>query len=202
MSRTFAEMTELTIASGEKKAALSAGRMLLLAFLGGAFIALAGEASNMAAYGLLARPETFGIGKCVAGLLFPIGLMMVVLGGGELFTGNALMVMALKVRRISLAAMVRNWVLVYLGNFAGCMAIVFMIGISGQLSAGGGMLGAVTLKIAAGKTSLAFMPAFWMGVLCNWLVCLAVWMACGAKDVTGKLFAIFFPIWLFVTSGF
>lgn len=201
-TRSFQEMAELTAVSGERKAALPLPVMLVLALLGGAFIALAGQASNIAAFGLLAHPESFGLGKCVAGLLFPIGLMMVVIAGAELFTGNTLMVTALAQKRISAAAMLRNWLVVYCGNFAGSLAIAGMIVASGQLEGGGGMLGAVTLKIAAGKTTLAFWPAFWLGVLCNWLVCLAVWMASGARGTAGKLLAIFFPVWLFVTSGF
>jgi formate transporter len=196
------EITETAIAVGVKKARSGAGQLLILGFLAGAFIAFASEGSNMAAFNLLARPETYGLGKALAGSIFGTGLMLVLIAGGELFTGNTLMVGALAVRRISLAAMLRNWALVYASNFLGSVFIAYLMAVSGLFSSGANMLGAVTIKIAAYKTGLGFLSAFALGLMCNWLVCLAVWMNYGAKDMTGKIFAIFFPIWLFITSGF
>ena len=96
----------------------------------------------------------------------------------------------------------KNWLLVYLGNFFGSMILVLFIIFSGQFNFSNGLLGGFTIKTAIYKTDLSFTNAFFMGILCNWLVCMAVWMAGAAKDITGKLFAIFFPIWLFITSGF
>lgn len=196
------EITAAALEIGVKKAGASTASLLILGFLAGAFIAFASEGSNMAAFNLLARPETYGLGKALAGSIFGTGLMLVLIAGGELFTGNTLMVGALVGRRISLAAMLRNWVLVYASNFVGSVFIAYLMTVSGLFSSGANMLGVVTIKIAAYKTGLGFGSAFALGLMCNWLVCLAVWMNYGAKDMTGKIFAIFFPIWLFITSGF
>lgn len=199
---TPTEITQYTVQASVKKAGASALNLLLLGILAGAFIAFASEGSNMAAFNLLARPETFGLGKALAGSIFGTGLMLVVIAGGELFTGNALMLAGVFDRKITLFAMLRNWVIVYLGNFVGSLLISMMMNESGLFSSGANVLGGLTIKIAATKVSLSFSQAFFLGVMCNWLVCLAVWMAYGAKDITGKIFAIFFPIWLFITSGF
>lgn len=196
------ETVAFGIAMGEKKAKAGWVRQIVLAFWAGAFIAFAAEGSNMAAFNLLARPETYGLGKCLAGTIFPVGLMLVMLTGAELFTGNTLMCMALAEKRITLAAMLRNWLFVYIGNFLGSLFLAHMIVTSGQLASGAGMLGGVTLRIAASKVALDFLPAFYLGLMCNWLVCLAVWFCWSARSQTGKMLGIFFPIWLFITSGF
>ena len=197
-----AETAALAVSIGEKKAALKGAPLLVLGILAGAFIAFASEGSNMAAFNLLAKPETYGLGKCIAGAIFPTGLMLVVLAGGELFTGNTLLGMAVAQKRISLRAMFMNWFWVYLGNLIGSLLIAHMMVHSGLFGSGANMLGGVTIRIAAYKTQLDFMPAFYLGVMCNWLVCLAVWQAWCAKDLGGKILGIFFPIWLFITSGF
>lgn len=202
MYLTPAEICSATIETGVKKAALSVKSQLILGFLAGTFIAFASEGSNMGAFNLLARPETYGLGKAMAGAIFGTGLMLVVIAGGELFTGNTMMVGALAEKRINLTGLLRNWLMVYLGNFLGSVFIAWLMNVSGLFNSGDAMLGAVTIKIAATKTGLAFGPAVALGIMCNWLVCLAVWMAYGAKDITGKIFGIFFPIWLFITSGF
>ena len=192
------ETVAFGIAMGEKKANAGWVRQLVLAFWAGAFIAFAAEGSNMAAFNLLARAETYGLGKCLAGTIFPVGLMLVMLTGAELFTGNTLMCMALAEKRITLAAMLRNWLFVYIGNFLGSLFLAHMIVTSGQLASGAGMLGGVTLRIAASKVALDFLPAFYLGLMCNWLVCLAVWFCWSARSQTGKMLGIFFPIWLFI----
>jgi formate/nitrite transporter len=199
---TPAEIAAETVQSGIKKVKLDPLRQLLLAVLAGAFIAFASEGSNMAAFNLLADPTTFGLGKAVAGVIFGTGLMLVVIAGGELFTGNTLLIMGVLSRKIKLGQLLRNWFFVYLGNLIGSVLIAYMMVQSGLFNSGANLLGGMTIKIAAYKTSLAFMPAIYLGIMCNWLVCLAVWMAAGAKDMTGKMLAIFFPIWLFITSGF
>jgi formate transporter len=196
------EITSASIEIGVKKARLATAPLLILAFLAGAFIAFASEGSNMAAFNLLARPETYGLGKALAGSIFGTGLMLVLIAGGELFTGNTLMVGALLARRIRITELLRNWTLAFTGNFLGSLFIAYLMARSGLFASGGNMLGVVTIKIAAYKTGLDFGEAFALGIMCNWLVCLAVWMSYGAKDITGKIFAIFFPIWLFITSGF
>jgi formate/nitrite transporter len=197
-----AEICSYTEEAGIKKALLPSSRQFLLGILAGAFIAFAAEGSNMAAFNLLAEPSSYGLGRCLAGVVFPTGLMLVILAGGELFTGNTLMGIALMQGRISPASMLRNWIVVYAGNFAGSLFLAHMMTASGLFNNGAGLLGGVTVKIAAGKVSLAFIPAFYLGLMCNWLVCLAVWIAYGAKDMAGKILGIFCPIWLFITSGF
>jgi formate/nitrite transporter len=176
--------------------------MFILGILAGAFIAFASEGSNMAAFNLLAKAETFGLGKAVAGAIFGTGLMLVVIAGGELFTGNTMMIAGVLDKKITIVSMLKNWFFVYLGNMVGSLLIAYMMNQSGLFNSGANMLGGVTIKIAAYKVGLSFMQAFYLGIMCNWLVCLAVWMATGAKDIVGKLMSIFFPIWLFITSGF
>lgn len=196
------EIVEVGILAGVKKVATSNLKEFILAILAGAFIAFASEGSNMAAYNLLANPDTFGLGKFVAGAIFGTGLMMVIVAGGEMFTGQTLIVSAVLDKRVKVSKMLANWVLVWIGNLVGSLFLAYMMNNSGLFNSSAGLLGGMTIKIAAYKTSLPFMSAFWLGLMCNWLVCLAVWMSFAAKDITGKLLAIFFPIWLFITSGF
>lgn len=193
-----AEIAEKFIETGAKKASSPAFKLILLGILAGVFIAFAAEGSNTAIHTI----ESVGLGKALAGALFATGLMMVVITGAELFTGNTLIVVACLEKKAKWLNMLRNWALVYLGNFIGSMIIVLFILYSGQLDFSNGLLGGFTIKVAAYKTGLTFPKAFFMGIMCNWLVCLAVWMAAAAKDIAGKLLAIFFPIWLFITSGF
>lgn len=192
------QTTQILTESGIKKAGAPAWKLLLLGMMGGAFIAFASEGSNAAIHTI----ASVGLGKALAGALFSTGLMLVVLFGAELFTGNMLMVVALFKKEIGLARLLRNWALVYIGNFAGSVLIAILIVSSGQLDFSAGMLGAFTLKLSVYKVNLTFLKAFSMGILCNWLVCMGVWMAANSKDATGKVLGIFFPIWLFITSGF
>ncbi len=193
---------ETTVSKAESKAALSVSKMLLLGFLAGAFIAFGAQGSNMAAFNLLSDPSTYGIGRMVAGLIFPCGLILVILAGAELFTGNVLMIAGVLDKRITVGRMLMNWCFVYIGNLIGSLFIAWLICESGLLSSGGDLLGAMTVKIGAGKAALPFGKAFILGILCNWLVCLAVWLAFSTDSIPGKILGIFFPIWMFVTSGF
>jgi len=192
------EITEGFVEVGCKKTNLPVHKLLFLGIIAGAFIAFAAQGSNVAIHTI----TSVGLGKTLAGALFATGLMMVVLTGGELFTGNSLIVVSCLEKESRWIKLLKNWVFVYLGNFIGAMIVVFFILLSGQFNFSNGLLGGFTIKVAAYKTGLSFVNAFFLGILCNWLVCLAVWMASAAKDVTGKILAIFFPIWLFVTSGF
>ncbi len=196
------QITAATVETGLKKSKLSVAKMIVLGFLAGAFIAFAAEGSNMAAYNLWMSPATYGLGKALAGTIFGTGLMLVLIAGGELFTGNTLITLGVLDGKVKLGDMFKNWLFVYLGNFLGSLLIAFLIVHSGQLGASGNALAGMTIKIAAYKVGLTFSKAFILGILCNWLVCLAVWMAYGATDIAGKILAIFFPIWLFITSGF
>lgn len=197
-----AEILDFTINAAQDKAGGSFQKLLILGILAGAFIAFAAEGSNMAAFNLLSEPSAYGLGKALAGVVFGTGLMLVVLAGGELFTGNTLILAAVCQKKVTVGTMMRNWIIVYLGNFIGSVLIAYMMVHSGLLSSGAGMLGAVTLKIAAYKVNLGFSQAFFLGIMCNWLVCLAVWISYGADTMAGKILSIFFPIWLFITSGF
>ncbi len=199
---TPAEVAQATIEIGIKKSKTKPLSLLLLGILAGAFIAFASEGSNMAAFNLFANPNTYGLGKVLAGFIFGTGLMLVLIAGGELFTGNTLMAVGVLDKKISFSAMMKNWFFVYIGNFIGSVLIAYMMFKSGLFNSGDNMLGGITIKIAAYKVALPFMSAFYLGIMCNWLVCLAVWMSYAAKDITGKILAAFFPIWLFITSGF
>ena len=196
------EIVTATIETGIKKVKTKPLNQFILGILAGSFIAFASEGSNMAAFNLFAKPETYGLGKALAGVVFATGLMLVIIAGGELFTGNTLITIGVLEKKIKLKDMLSNWFFVYLGNFVGAVFIAYMMNMSGLFNSGDNMLGGITLKIAAYKTHLTFSQAFYLGIMCNWLVCIAVWMSYGAKDIIGKCFAIFFPISLFITSGF
>jgi formate/nitrite transporter len=196
------EITHATIQNAIKKVSYSRLQQFILGILAGAFIAFASEGSNMAAFNLLGQPETYGLGKATAGAIFGTGLMMVIIAGAELFTGNTMIIAAVLDRKVRITTMLSNWLFVYLGNFFGSVLIAYLMIQSGLFNSGESMLGAMTIKIGVYKVGLTFTQAFVLGILCNWLVCIAVWMSTGAKDITGKLLAIFFPIWLFITSGF
>ncbi len=196
------EILEYTIDTGIAKANCSIKKLMILSIMAGAFIAFAAEGSNMAAFNLFADPNTYGLGKTLAGVVFGTGLMLVVLCGGELFTGNTLILACLCDKKVSVSKMLRNWSIVYIGNLIGALFIAYLMVQSGLFSSGADLLGAVTLKIAAYKVNLTFLEAFYLGIMCNWLVCLAVWLSYGADTMAGKILAIFFPIWLFITSGF
>ena len=197
------ENCQLISDAGVAKAGKSAPDLFVLGLLSGAFLALAGAASTMAAYNLLAYPETFGFGRLVAAAIFPCGLILVAIAGAELFTGNTLMLLPLVQRRIKVFSMLRNWVIVYTANLVGAMTMALLLVFSGQLDIPpNDLLGGMTITIAAVKCNFAFHEAFLLGIFCNWLVCLAVWMSISAKDLAGKVLVIFFPICAFVTAGF
>lgn len=196
------EIVEAVIGTGKAKADKRFFPLLVLAILAGAFIAFAAEASNMAAYNLLGNPNTFGIGRMIAGLVFTGGLSFVVLSGAELFTGNTLICVSVYEKQTTVLKMIRNLAIVYVGNLIGALLIAFMMSQTGLFNSSDGMLGAMTVKIALNKVNLSFWAALISGILCNWLVCLAVWISHSSNSLQGKLMGVFFPIWLFATSGF
>jgi len=185
---------------GVRKAETSALTMFTLAILAGAFIALGAVFATNTAAGSSTLP--FGVAKLLTGLVFCLGLILVVVGGAELFTGNNLIVMAWASGKVSGRALVRNWVIVYAGNFVGSFGTALLVLWSKQYTFGGGAVGETALKIAAGKTSLDFFQAMALGVLCNALVCLAVWLTFSARSTIDKIAAIIFPITAFVAAGF
>lgn len=181
-----------------KKANLSLGRMILLGIMAGAFIAFGGVSSNVAVHNI----ANVGLARTLAGAIFPVGLMLVVLVGGELFTGNCLMIMAYMDKKIRLSQILRNLVVVYISNLVGALIIDFLVFYSGQFHYSANGLGAYTIKVAVAKAEISPGTAVASGILCNMLVCLAILMAAAAKDVTGKILGIFFPIMAFVIGGF
>ncbi len=192
------EIYQQQLAAAVKKAALPLGRMLALGALAGACIAFGAATSNMAAHGI----ANFGLARLVAGSVFPVGLILIVLVGAELFTGNNLMEMAWAEKKIGTGRMLRNLVWVWLSNLAGSVALAACVWGSGEWGAGGHALGAYTIKVAAGKAALAPFAAFCSGILCNMLVCLALLGAGSSKQTIGKILAIWFPIMAFVLGGF
>lgn len=193
-----AQVAQAMLAGMEAKSRLPLGKMLLLGICAGAFIAFGAEAANVASHNIAAT----GIQRLVMGCVFPVGLMMVVLLGAELFTGNCMMAAALADRRLGAGRLLRNWVVVYLGNLVGALLVVLLVNLAGQLGYSDGALAVMTIKTAAAKTGLGFGAAFCGGVLCNVLVCIAVLLAMASKSVIGKVAGIWFPIMAFVLSGF
>lgn len=195
---TPSEVIKSNIKSAVAKANLPLAKMILLGVMAGAFIAFGGAASSVAAHGV----ADVGLARSIAGAIFPVGLMLVVFTGSELFTGNSLMIMAVIDKKITLLKMIRNLVVVYFANFVGAIIIDVLVFLSGQFDFSGGGLGAYTIKVALAKTSIAPVTAVISGILCNILVCLAIVLAGTAKDSIGRIFGIFFPIAAFVVCGF
>lgn len=192
------KIVEANINGAVNKANLPLGKMILLGILAGGFIAFGGAASSLAVHGI----QDMGLAKMLAGVVFPVGLMMIVLVGGELFTGNCLIAMAVLDKKTTWAKMGRNLAVVYVSNMAGALLVTGLLYVSGQWNCSSGGLGAYTIKVALGKAQLNPVTAVASGILCNILVCVAILMAGAAKDVTGKLWAVFFPICAFVICGF
>lgn len=193
-----AQVTELMLAGMTGKSKLPVVKMFLLGILAGAFIAFGAEASSLAAHNV----TQVGIQRLIMGCVFPVGLIMVVLLGTELFTGNCMMIAAVADKRVKFAMLLRNWVVVYLGNLVGAALIVLLVSATGQLGYSSNGLAVLTIKIAAVKTGLSFGAAFAGGILCNVLVCVAVLLAMASKSIIGKIAGIWFPIMAFVLSGF
>jgi formate/nitrite transporter len=192
------EIVQNAVSVGMHKVRLSIQHMLVLGLLAGAYIAFAAEGSTMAMHDI----PSVGFGRFLAGVIFSTGLMLVVICGAELFTGNVLLWVGLLERKIGLVLMLRNWLWVYIGNLLGSILLAYMMDASGLWNYNNGLHGGYALKIAVSKVNLTFTEAFIRGILCNWLVCLAVWMAYAAQDIAGKIWGIFFPIMLFITSAF
>ena len=170
-----------------------------LAVMAGIFIAF-----GAALYTYVIHDSTLDVGltKLIGGLVFCLGLILVIVAGAELFTGNNLILMAYVGRKVTLEQLLRNWAIVFIGNLVGSLAIVFLLYLSGQWTEGTSTVGVKALMIANGKVNLTFWQAFSRGILCNILVCLAVWLCFSGRSVTDKILAILFPITAFVTLGF
>ena len=192
------EFLERYAAAGTAKTQKSAGKLLALAALAGALIALGAAAASTAVHGL----DNVGLARMVSGLLFPSGLCMVIVTGAELFTGNSLLVLSLLEQKCTLSGLLRNWILVYLGNFLGAFLVAAGCVFFGQLNYSAGGLAVYTVRLAAGKCALPFLSGFGLGIFCNVLVCLGVLLALSAQDAAGRLMGAFLPVCCFVICGF
>ena len=196
-----AEIAQKAETVGVQKTRLDILSFLALAVLAGAFIAL----GAMFATTVLAGADgvlPFGLSRLLAGVAFCLGLILVVLGGAELFTGNTLMVMAWAAGKVRLHEMLRAWLVVYIGNFIGATGTALLVFLSGQYLSGRGVVASVVLKLALEETTLSFDHALFLGILCNVLVCLAVWLTLGARSTSDKVLAVLFPVSAFVAAGF
>ncbi len=191
-----AEVAQRIEEAGVRKAGLPAVPLATLSILAGAFIALGAAAFTAA---LAGTTPGFGPERLLAGLIFSTGLILVIVAGAELFTGNALIVMAMVDGKVSVASLLRNWLFAYVGNFIGALAVVALMALSGLLT---GPVGETAQKIAAAKLALGPVEALVRGILCNMLVCLAVWLTFAARGVTDKILAIVFPVTAFVLLGY
>jgi len=186
---------------GERKAEMPFLTMFALAVLAGAFIGLGAMFATTTAAGSTGVLP-YGVVRVLTGLVFCLGLVLVIVGGAELFTGNNLIVMAWASGKVSTRSLMRNWSIVYIGNFVGSVSLAVMVFVSKQYLFGNGSVGTTALGIANSKVQLGFTQAIALGVLCNILVCLAVWLTFSARSTIDKIAAIIFPITAFVAAGF
>lgn len=194
------EMARRAEEVGVAKAAMDPVRVFVLAVLAGAFIALGAVFSTVALSGVVAPP--WGPIRVLAGIAFSLGLVLVVVGGAELFTGNNLIVMAWAAGRIRTGSLAVNWAIVYAGNFAGALSIALLVAVAGTYRLGTGAYGTAALGIASAKLGLSFLEAVALGILCNVLVCLAVWLSYSARTTADRILAVVMPITAFVAAGF
>ena len=197
--KTIAETVASTVSVG--KATSPWLSVLVLGILAGAYIGFGGLLSSTVTFDMAAQVG-IGLTKFLAGSAFSLGLMLVVIAGAELFTGNNLMVSSVMTKNITFGTMAERWSLVYVANFIGSIVLALVFYFSGLWKTGNGALGSAAVGIAFGKVNLGFVEALVRGIGCNWLVCLAVWMAFASRQIIGKIFAIFFPIMGFVAIGF
>ncbi len=176
-------------------------KLMILGIFAGVFIGFGAQLATMTGHDM---SGFFGVGitKLVMGMVFSVGLILVVIAGAELFTGNNLVIISALDKRISWGKVLNHWLIVFAANFIGSILIVYLIYYSGLWKSADHQVGAFSLKIANAKVNLSFVEALTRGILCNWLVCLAVWMAIASRYVMGKVFAIVFPVTAFVASGF
>ncbi len=196
---TPAEVARLTQNTGKNKASLSITRTLVLAILAGAFISFGAMLYTLV---IIDSSLDYGLTRWAGGVAFSLGLILVVIAGAELFTGNNLIVIAWASGFVSTRRILRNWSLVYIGNFIGAVATAWMVQQSGILEAGNGIVATTAIAIAESKVQLDFQQAFFRGVLCNALVYLSVWLCMAAHSVSSKILAIIFPVSAFVALGF
>ena len=196
---TPAQMAARVEKAGIVKGNLDFLSMFTLSVLAGAFIAFG---AVLYTYVIHDSSLSMGLTKLLGGMVFCLGLILVIVAGAELFTGNNLIVMACVSRRITIQRLLRNWIIVFCGNFAGSLVVVWLVSKSGQWTSSEAAVGVKALMIANGKVNLTFVEALSRGILCNILVCLAVWLCFSCRSVTDKVLAVIFPITAFVALGF
>ena len=196
-----AEMAQKAENIGVDKANISVQKLCWLGFLAGVYIAFGAAFSSVSITGM-SGVWPYGFIRIIAGLTFSLGLILVVIGGAELFTGNNLMIIACLSGKIKLSALLRNWGIVYLANFVGSVTLAVLVVIAKMYTFSTGDLGKTMLTIAANKSKETFWQALVLGILCNILVCLAVWLSYSAQSTSGKILAIVFPITAFIAAGF
>ena len=192
------EVVKGNIKLQENRATMPLGKMILLGIMAGMFIAGGASASSTAMHAI----GNVGLARFVAGAIFPVGLMMIVFIGGELFTGDCMMIFGVFTQKVKVVDLVRVLITVWISNLVGSVIFAYLVYASGQYNFTNGLLGAFTIKVALGKCTIPFGTAFASGILCNIFVCGAVLMGSAAKDAGGKVWAIFFPIMAFVVSGY
>jgi formate transporter len=196
------DMAEKAANVGVGKAGLGTFQMFALGILAGAFIAMGSNYATTIWAGLGGAGVPYGVQRLLGGLVFSTGLILVVVGGAELFTGNCLMPMAWASKKISTGALLRNWLIVYCGNFVGSVVTAYFIFLAKQHTFADGAVGVTALKIGIGKTSLGFVQCIFLAIFCNALVCMAVWLCFSARGTGDKILAIIPPISAFVACGF
>ena len=187
-------------ASGVKRASISLTTLLVLSVMAGAFVSFGAIFATTVSAGAADLP--YGIVRLLVGLVFSAGLIMVIIGGAELFTGNNLLVMAWASKKVTTRAVLLNWVLSFAGNFVGAIVTAVLMFYTTQYTFGGGSVGLAALNIANAKTSLAFIPALTLGIMCNALVCVAVWMCFSARTNIDRVVTVIPPIAAFAAAGF
>ena len=193
------EMATQAESLGVAKAKMAPSKTFVLAVLAGAFIAFGSVFFTTVTS---ASTMSYGVTRLLGGLSFCLGLVLVIVGGAELFTGNNLIIMAWANKKVSTLQVLKNWCLVYLGNFIGALFIVVLMIFARQYLSASGMVGINILNIAKVKCELSFTQAIALGILCNILVCLAVWLCFSSKSISGKIISIVFPVTAFVSCGF
>ncbi|MBM3505268.1 MAG: formate transporter FocA [Alphaproteobacteria bacterium] len=187
-------------AAGTTKAGRDAIALLVLGVLAGAFIALGAVFMTVVLTGAETMP--WGLTRLFAGVAFSLGMILVIAGGAELFTGDSLMIVACASRRITVPALLRAWLLVYIGNIGGALGTAALVFLAAHYGVAGGAFGRTALGVATAKAALPTLPLFFLALLCNVLVCLAVWMSFGARSLVDKVVVIVPPIAAFVAAGF
>lgn len=193
-----AEIAKNYLATGTAKTKLPLAKMFVLSIFAGMFIAIAGVGATTAAVSI-ASPS---VAKLVGACIFPAGLALSLIAGSELFTGNCLIIMPVLSKKATVGAMLKNWLVVYAGNFVGALIVSSLVVYSHTFNLFDGNLAASAVATADAKCALSFSDAFLRGIMCNLLVCLGVWMAFAATDVAGKIIGLYFPVMIFVLCGF